>query len=771
MYANDWIQININEAVGEVNIFDLSVLLEELGLNRLVIMRVPIPNLGQQSLKSSYIQINIYGVSIRFIIEEMHIDLGHSLSTIGINHFFMQDMTCMDDLPVPMREDTVVSCFRTSTPIPDYLPQIDQTCNSPSVSDYRLPEFLYEGCWNSELQPKVETLKISEQLYTQQSQIFSLVDEEVLNCMEDILQMVSEDEYQLNDLEKSEYCSFASAVSSPREDITYNEICTNNSLFQITGFSSVFERLKEDDLGAASLEEVSLSIPNVKDGAEIYNRVENQASVGSTLEEYFPDENSNSNAANTTTVPQYHESFVKNSDDEDSDSDFLKPKRRKKLWVQEDYFKKFSQRHTAFCYRKNCEKRLSFSHKTCYARFSEHARQHYQKPLYKCSECRFRDYIRFNVTKHFRQAHKYMKNCKSSSTAIDIATSSDIINIEKLTRKCFPHYFAEYFCVKKKAENEKIHKPADLEWKRAIKSVIILSKFLINMKSILGLLLLVALAAAMPFDHDAKVEYDDSFARNKILPICSATENDNPAVCLNNRFTNAELKRRHKVFCSKYLLDHCIAYSAVLHDDKAIVLAFKGTQGAAQLILESEETIFANHTAWVAGGTVSKYFSDGFFTLWNHGLKEDYLSLKNKYPDYQLWIAGHSLGGAMASLAASYIVHTQLAVGDNVRLVTFGQPRTGDRTFTDTFDKEIAYSFRLIHAKDVVPHLPPNHVEQYHHHHSEVFYNNDMTTATYVVCRTDEDLFCSDGKIDTSVTDHTHYFNKDVTDWGVQGCV
>lgn len=46
--------------------------------------------------------------------------------------------------------------------------------------------------------------------------------------------------------------------------------------------------------------------------------------------------------------------------------------------------------------------------------------------------------------------------------------------------------------------------------------------------------------------------------------------------------------------CDKYLVDRCVGYSAVDHYDKAIMLAFRGTTGLPQWILESEETAFAN---------------------------------------------------------------------------------------------------------------------------------------------------------------------------------
>ncbi|KAK6028486.1 triacylglycerol lipase, partial [Ostertagia ostertagi] len=173
---------------------------------------------------------------------------------------------------------------------------------------------------------------------------------------------------------------------------------------------------------------------------------------------------------------------------------------------------------------------------------------------------------------------------------------------------------------------------------------------------------------------------------------------------------------------------------------------------------------------WIAGGAVSKYFYNAFFSVWNGGIKDDFLTLANKYKDYELWIVGHSLGGSMASLAASYIAKVKLFDGNMIKLVTFGQPRTGDADFATVHDSQIPYSFRVIHAHDVIPHSPPRGYHNYRHHKSEVFYNNDMTTDDYIECDEQESQACSDQNIDVSFYDHHRYYNVYIYEWGAVGC-
>ncbi|PIO74996.1 hypothetical protein TELCIR_02986 [Teladorsagia circumcincta] len=52
------------------------------------------------------------------------------------------------------------------------------------------------------------------------------------------------------------------------------------------------------------------------------------------------------------------------------------------------------------------------------------------------------------------------------------------------------------------------------------------------------------------------------------------------------------------------------------------------------------------------------------------------------------------------------------------------------------------------------------------------FYPLNMTVgANYTVCYANESDDCSDGLLDTtSIQDHLHYFNVDVSAYGINGC-
>jgi triacylglycerol lipase len=69
-----------------------------------------------------------------------------------------------------------------------------------------------------------------------------------------------------------------------------------------------------------------------------------------------------------------------------------------------------------------------------------------------------------------------------------------------------------------------------------------------------------------------------------------------------------------------------------------------------------------------------------------------------------LWITGHSLGAALATLAVA-----KLRMEDDRPvngLYTYGSPRVGDRIFARNFNQEFVAAFRLVNNTDIVTRAP-----------------------------------------------------------------
>jgi hypothetical protein len=85
-----------------------------------------------------------------------------------------------------------------------------------------------------------------------------------------------------------------------------------------------------------------------------------------------------------------------------------------------------------------------------------------------------------------------------------------------------------------------------------------------------------------------------------------------------------------------------------------------------------------------------------------------------------LYVTGHSLGGAMAVLAAARLFGRGYEAWEPARLVqgvyTFGQPMVGDKGFADLCGRSFGSRlYRHVYRTDVVPHLPPKSSIPYAH--------------------------------------------------------
>jgi hypothetical protein len=87
--------------------------------------------------------------------------------------------------------------------------------------------------------------------------------------------------------------------------------------------------------------------------------------------------------------------------------------------------------------------------------------------------------------------------------------------------------------------------------------------------------------------------------------------------------------------------------------------------------------------------------------------------LQERPADSPIFVTGHSLGGALAVLAAARINSKQ---PERVPAVyTFGMPRAGGEAFAAAYNQALgSRTFRLIHGDDVVPTVPPSSFEFRH---------------------------------------------------------
>ena len=143
------------------------------------------------------------------------------------------------------------------------------------------------------------------------------------------------------------------------------------------------------------------------------------------------------------------------------------------------------------------------------------------------------------------------------------------------------------------------------------------------------------------------------------------------------------------------------------------------------------------------GGKVQRYFKNANDLLYDC-VSSTVRDLITKYPEYTVRFTGHSLGGAIASIASARFARDGFTRKDKMSLYTFGMPKVGDRAYALAHDKLVDNSWRVVHREDSVPHYPTSTLlpGSPFHHRTEVYYpNKNMlpTDSNYAVCMQNSD--------------------------------
>jgi len=137
------------------------------------------------------------------------------------------------------------------------------------------------------------------------------------------------------------------------------------------------------------------------------------------------------------------------------------------------------------------------------------------------------------------------------------------------------------------------------------------------------------------------------------------------------------------------------AFLAYGKGDNYLFLSFRGTESTSIKDIKSDAK--ANQMACETSGEIHCGFNKAFRNV--HILIQQDLDDK-RFSKSPLFITGHSLGGALATVAAKKLNHK----GGIASCYTYGSPRVGD----DEWIKGIKTSvYRIVNAADCVTMLPP----------------------------------------------------------------
>lgn len=170
-------------------------------------------------------------------------------------------------------------------------------------------------------------------------------------------------------------------------------------------------------------------------------------------------------------------------------------------------------------------------------------------------------------------------------------------------------------------------------------------------------------------------------------------------------------------------------YSKVL---RAPVVAFKGTDSRSVYNWAENMRYWRSDLPLPVPGADGSLVHTGFYASWNSSALAPNLTaaagrLVERFPGRPLYVVGHSLGAALATVAAVDIRARLEAErkernegrGENsrpldVRLVTFGSPRVGNEAFASFVRQATRLSVRLTHNRDIVPSVPPTWIGFHH---------------------------------------------------------
>ena len=133
----------------------------------------------------------------------------------------------------------------------------------------------------------------------------------------------------------------------------------------------------------------------------------------------------------------------------------------------------------------------------------------------------------------------------------------------------------------------------------------------------------------------------------------------------------------------------------VASNDQFVVVAFRGTQPNDRADVWTDADFVPR--PWERGGQAHEGFIRGLNVVW-----ADLLTELKAMDGKGVWFTGHSLGAALAVLAADRF-------GSPAGVYTIGSPRVGDSAFAAGFNgRHAGRSFRYVNYHDVVTHVPPS---------------------------------------------------------------
>ncbi|WP_245640107.1 lipase family protein [Paenibacillus dakarensis] len=177
-------------------------------------------------------------------------------------------------------------------------------------------------------------------------------------------------------------------------------------------------------------------------------------------------------------------------------------------------------------------------------------------------------------------------------------------------------------------------------------------------------------------------------------------------------------------------------FGFILESPQEIIIAFRGTISTTDWI--SDLIASQKRFNFLLEDTLTHR---GFTDIYASARAGIFSSLSTMSQDKSLFITGHSLGAALATLCAADIAANTPFISPS--LYTYGSPRVGDPDFAYAFNKHVIKSYRFSNITDLVTYVPPiiyklpKREQQYYYRHVQTLasmtFNNGSASANHVI--------------------------------------
>jgi Lipase (class 3) len=144
-------------------------------------------------------------------------------------------------------------------------------------------------------------------------------------------------------------------------------------------------------------------------------------------------------------------------------------------------------------------------------------------------------------------------------------------------------------------------------------------------------------------------------------------------------------------------------FGFVAHKDREAFIIIRGTRTAYEwynnTAIKYDKYISVGGRKW---GVTTKGFYSIYIDL-REEIKEALQKLEGKFD--RIFVAGHSLGGALATLTIPDLIDSGISASD-ITVYTFASPRCGDREFAKNLNESRVKHWRIANTEDIVPTLP-----------------------------------------------------------------